>query len=540
MPVQSTMMDYPLTLTQLLRHGVRLHAGSEIVSWDGASGSSRSFGETYGRISRLAGALRGLGVRPTEVVATFCWNTQPHVEAYFGVPCMGAVLHPLNVRLHADQIAYAIRDSGARVVIVDGSLLERLRPVLDEVDDVRHVIVVGPGPDGAIRQHRSDYEALLAAAGTEFDWPDLDERAAAMVCHTSGTTGNPKGVVYSHRSQWTHTFGAILNGLRIDESTRLLQVVPQFHANGWGFVYACWVAGADLLLPGESLQPDELARFIAVARPTHAAAVPTVWAGLLAHVEHHPADLSSLREIVIGGSAVPRTLIERYHDRHRIRVLQAWGMTETSPLAALAQPPRTATTWSEEVEWRSRTGRILPGVDARIVADDNEQPWDDVSVGELQVRGPWITGSYLGGVGSEQFTDDGWLRTGDIATIDPSGSMRIVDRAKDVIKSGGEWISSVDLEAVLAGHPDIVEVCVIGVADDRWDERPLAVVVLRAGVELNIDEVMTWLEGRVARWWIPERWVSVGEVPKTSVGKFDKKLLRAQHAEGLLPSADRP
>lgn len=534
MPVQSTMMEHPLTLTQLLRHGARLHAGSQVVIWDGAGGLARTFGETYGRISQLAGALRDVGVRSGEVVATFCWNTQPHVEAYFAVPCMGAVLHTLNVRLHPDQIAYAVRDSGARVVIVDGSLLERLVPVLSEVSAIEHVIVVGPGDADDLPQRWHDYEELLAAADPEFSWPEVDERAPAMVCHTSGTTGNPKGVVYSHRSQWTHTFGAILNGLRLDETSRLLQVVPQFHANGWGFVYACWVIGADLLLPGESLEPADLARFIAVARPTHAAAVPTVWAALLAHVQQHPTDLSSLREIVIGGSAVPRTLIERYHDQHGIRILQAWGMTETSPLAALARPPRTATTWSEEVEWRSRTGRVLPGVDARIAVGGLEQPWDDASVGELQVRGPWITGSYLGGVGAEQFTEDGWLRTGDIATMDPTGSIRIVDRAKDVIKSGGEWISSVDLEAVLAGHPDIVEACVIGVADERWDERPLAAVVLRAGVELDVAAMTAWLEGRVARWWIPERWVAIGEVPKTSVGKFDKKLLRAHYEQGML------
>ena len=539
MPLESTMMRYPLTLTQLLHNGARVHSTSEILTWSSEGIVRRTFAETYERILRLAAGLRSLGVDASDVVASFCWNNQQHVEAYFAVPCMGAVLHTLNVRLHPDQLDYTIRDSGASVIIVESSLLDRLLPIVSRIGEVRHLVVIDAVPGTDIRTPNSDYEQLLHDADPDFTWPVLDEEAPAMVCHTSGTTGNPKGVAYSHRSQWVHTYGGVLTGLHLDEKSRVLQVVPQFHANGWGLVYACWAVGADLMLPGEFTQSAELARFIAAGRPTHAAAVPTVWTGLLAYAEEHGADLSSFEEIIIGGSAVPRSLIERFHDRHGIPVLQAWGMTETSPLGAVARPPRTALTWEEELEWRSRTGRVLPGLDVRVVRDGEEQPWDDESVGELEVRGPWVTGSYIGGAGSERFTEDGWFRTDDIVTMHPRGFLRIVDRAKDVIKSGGEWISSVDLEAALMGHPDVVEACVIGVADEKWDERPLAAIVLRAGVELDVETLVAWLETKVARWWIPERWAAISEVPKTSVGKFDKKRVRSDYDDGVLPTVSQ-
>lgn len=539
MAIQSTMMDYPLTLTQVLLNGVRAHRDAEILTWTTEGTIRRSFAETFARVGMLAAGLRSIGVGSADVVASFCWNRQEHLEAYFAVPCIGAALHTLNIRLHPGQLAYAIRDSGASVIIVEASLIDRLEPALEQVDHVRALIVIdGPAPGGS-GQVRFEYEELLASSDELLEWPRLDESSAAMICHTSGTTGNPKGVAYSHRSQWIHTFGTVLAGLGVDERTRMLQVVPQFHANGWGLIYACWAVGADIMLPGEHADPASLARFIEEGRPTHAAAVPTVWAGLLAHADQHSIDLSSLQELIIGGSAVPRSLIERFHERYGIPVLQAWGMTETSPLGAVARPPRLASAWEEEVEWRSRTGRLLPSLDARIIDGGLEQPWDDASVGELQVRGPCVTGSYLGGAGEEQFTADGWFRTGDIVAIDPNGFMRIVDRAKDIIKSGGEWISSVDLETILTGHPEVLEACVVGVADERWDERPLAAIVLRPGAELDVPSLAEWLEARVARWWVPDHWVAVDEIPKTSVGKFDKKKLRSDHDEGRIRSIER-
>jgi fatty-acyl-CoA synthase len=536
--IRSTMMDHPLTVTQLLHHGGRVHAEREIVTWQGDSARRVSFADTYDRVARLAGALARLGIGQGDVVGSFCWNHQEHAEAYLAVPCMGAVLHTLNVRLFPEQLAFVIRHGGDRAIIVDDSLVEVLAQASDALEEVEYLIVVGDGDASVLGREVLRYDELLAAETPGYDWPDLDERAAALMCYTSGTTGNPKGVVYSHRSQWTHTFGAAANGLHLGDGDRALVIVPQFHANAWGLIYICWTFGSDILQPERHLQPEPLTDFITAERPNFSAAVPTVWNGVLALGETRDLDLSSLERVTVGGAAVPRAMIERFHERYGIEIIQGWGMTETSPVGALSVPPGGVGSWEEQLDWRAKTGRMFAGMDMRIVGDDGrERAWDGKAIGEIQVRGPWVTASYHRDTAPDRF-DDGWLRTGDVGTIDPKGYMQIVDRAKDVIKSGGEWISTVDLENAIVAHPDVLEAAVIGVADETWDERPLAVVVPREGSELTPADLSLFLQDRVARWWVPERWAFVPEVPKTSVGKYDKKVLRARHDAGQLPVVD--
>ncbi len=533
-PVQSTMQDAPLTVTAMLRHGLRVHAGSVVRTVEQDGVREATYAEVAERAARLAGALARLGVGRGDRVSTFLWNTQEHLEAYLAVPSMGAVLHTLNLRLFPEQLAYVVDHAQDTVVLADVSVLPLLAKVADQLPTVEHLVLVGEGGDsgafGALPVSR--YEDLLAAEPTSYDWPDVDERSAAAMCYTSGTTGNPKGVVYSHRSTWLHSQAVCTaNAFSLSEHDNVLPVVPMFHANAWGLPYAAWFAGADLLLPGRFLQAEPLSRMISELRPTVAGAVPTIWNDLLAYVAEHPADLSSLRLVPCGGSAVPEALMRRFQDEHGVRIVQAWGMTETSPLAAVAHVPRGET---DEWAWRARTGRVIAGVELRIVDDGGTVlPWDGTSVGEVQCRGPWVTGAYHRDPDPEKFSD-GWLRTGDVAAVHPNGMLQITDRSKDVIKSGGEWISSVQLENQLMAHPAVREAAVVAVPDDKWDERPLACVVLASGASAEPEELCAHLGTRVARWWLPERWTYIPEVPKTSVGKFDKKVLRRQYADGEL------
>jgi fatty-acyl-CoA synthase len=530
--MKSTMQDAPLLVSGILRHGQRVYGDSLVVTATAEGYRQATFAQVAARAEQLAKALRRLGIGESDRVGTFMWNDQEHLEAYLGIPSMGAVLHTLNIRLFPDQLAYVVNHAEDRAVIVDASVAPLFARVRDQCKTVEQVVVVG-GPAEALVD-ALDYEELLGAEQPGIDWPQLDERSAAAMCYTSGTTGDPKGVAYSHRSTFLHSMaGLSANCVGATEADRVLVIVPMFHANAWGMPYTAFLAGTDLIMPERFLQAEPLARIFADQRPTLSLGVPTIWNDLLRYAQSHPVDLSSVRMLTAGGAAVPRPLIEAYRDRFGVEMVQGWGMTETSPVVALARPPKGVAP-EEEIEYRVKAGRVLAGSEVRVVAEDGTVlPADGTSLGEFEVRGPWITGSYYGDPAPERF-HDGWLRTGDMGTLDPKGFMTISDRTKDVIKSGGEWISSVELENQVMAHPKVFEAAVVGVPDERWDERPLVVVVPAEGEHPEPAELLEFLSGRVARWWLPERWAFAPELPKTSVGKFDKKALRAKVAEGSL------
>jgi fatty-acyl-CoA synthase len=546
--VLSTMQDVPLTVTRILVHGVLVHGRSQITTWTGeAEPQRRSFAEAGARAVQLANALKDeLGVRPDDRVATLMWNNAEHVEAYFAIPSMGAVLHTLNLRLPAEQLVWIVNHAADRVVIVNGSLIPLLAPLLPKLPTVEHIVVSGPGdraPLAGAGARVHEYEELIAGRPTTYDWPELDERQAAAMCYTSGTTGDPKGVVYSHRSIYLHSMQVnMTQSMGLTDRDTSLVVVPQFHVNAWGLPHATFMTGVNMLMPDRFLQPAPLAEMIEREKPTHAAAVPTIWQGLLAELNSRPRDVSSLTQVTIGGSACPPSLMRAF-DELGMRVCHAWGMTETSPLGTVARPPAHAVGTDEEFAYRLTQGRFPAGVEARLTGPGGERlPWDGESAGELEVRGPWIAGAYYNGPDAEplrpadKFSEDGWLKTGDVGIISPDGFLTLTDRAKDVIKSGGEWISSVELENALMSHPDVAEAAVVAVPDEKWGERPLATVVLREGASADFETLRTFLaeEGRIARWQLPERWTIVESVPKTSVGKFDKKVLRRRYADGDL------
>jgi fatty-acyl-CoA synthase len=541
------MMDVPLTVGSILRYCSTAFGDKEVVTWSGddVSPRRRTYADVGRRAARLANALRALGVDGDQRIGTFMWNNTEHLEVYLAAPAMGAVLHTLNIRLSAEQVGYIATHADDYAVVVDASLIGLFAKVLPHAPTIRHVIVSegadvldqaeveSLGGDGR-SVHR--YEDLLAGADEAFAWPDVDERSAAEMCYTSGTTGNPKGVVYSHRSIYLHGLAPTLgNAFAVSEYDRVLPVVPMFHANAWGLAHAAPLAGACLVMPDRYMKPESLARMIRDEKVTLSAGVPTIWQGVLNVLRSGslPDALSSITRLVCGGSALPPAVMKAYQDEFGVKMIHAWGMTETSPLGSIANPPAGAT-GDEAWEYRTSQGRLFYGVEGRLVGDGDEVlRADGKAVGELEVRGPWVTASYYRDPAPEKF-HDGWLRTGDVGTLDPGGFLRLTDRAKDVIKSGGEWISSMELENLLMAHPAVAEAAVIGVADEKWGERPLAAVVPVAGATVTPDELRSFLAAKLPRWQLPERWTFITEVPKTSVGKFQKTRLREQYAGGEL------
>jgi fatty-acyl-CoA synthase len=529
--------DYPLTVKHVLDRVRRFGTDSEVVTLKGEGDVRRArYPEVAERADKLAAALSKLGIGDGDRVGTFMWNNQEHFEAYLAVPSMGAVLNTVNIRLFPEQIAYIVNHAKDRVLFVDDSLVEVLGKLVPELEAVEHFVVVGDGDTGDL-PNAIRYEDLLADADDSFEYPQLDERQAAVLCYTSGTTGNPKGVLYSHRSTILHAFSHNSpDALGLRFSDRVLPIVPLFHVNAWGIPFGAGMTGASLVMPDRFLQGEPLARLIESENVTCSAGVPTVWSAVLQYLDDNEVDTSSLRVVVCGGAAVPQGLMQGLEERHGIDMVQGWGMTETSPVCAVARPPAGVEDGSDEMwSYRTAAGRLLPFVEARLIGDDgSELEWDGTTTGELEVRGPWIARDYYEDPSSPDKFHDGWLRTGDICSIDERGYVRISDRSKDVIKSGGEWISSVELEQALIAHDAVLEAAVIARPDEKWSERPLACVVVCEGRNVTPQELREFLSDKVAKWWIPETFAFIDEVPKTSVGKFDKKVLRQRLKDGEL------
>jgi fatty-acyl-CoA synthase len=526
------MMDFPLTVAAIFRRAEQMFRRREIV-WRNAdkSVSRYTFADFTARARRLATALETLGVEPGDRVATLAWNHGAHLEAYFGIPLIGAVLHTLNLRLHADELAYIVNHAGDRTVLVDETLLplwEQVRPKVN----VKDVIVFGATKPVAAGYHR--YEDLLAKSAPLADRPDPDEKAAVAMCYTTGTTGYPKGVLYSHRAIVLHTLGLALDHcMGIRETDTMLPVVPMFHANAWGMPFTAVMVGAKIVLPGPHLDAPSILELFDRERVTITGGVPTVWMGVMQFLDANPGkyDLSAIRAMYVGGSAVPQAMIETFEKKYGLKIFQAWGMTEMAPLGTVSRYSCELEQQSDAVKfaYRAKQGRPAPFVEIRARNEDGLVPWDGRTMGELEVRGPWIAGAYYNRPdAADRFTDDGWFKTGDIVTIEQDATIQVQDRTKDLIKSGGEWISSVALECALMGHPAVAEAAVIPVKHSKWDERPIAAVVLKPGHTASPAELRAFLAPSFAKFWLPDAFEFVEAIPRTSAGKFKKSALREQ------------
>ena len=533
--MKGLIMDYPLTLTQLFERSRKIfHRKTMATRVPGAGLQRYTYADYADRVCRLSAALARLGLQKGDRVGTFAWNSHRHMEVYFAAPLMGMVLHTVNIRLSPQDLTYIINHAEDRALIVDASLWHLLEPIRKDLKSVKHLIVMKDSPAAEIPAGALDYEALVADAKPVDEWPKLGETDAAGMCYTSGTTGHPKGVVYTHRGVYLHCFASsTVDVLGICERDVILHIVPMFHANAWCVPFAGVMNGSTQIFGGPNPQPRNIIEIVHNERVTLVGAVPTVWVAVQAILEKEPHwDISSIRCIPIGGSAAPKSLIELFDKKYGAYMLHAWGMTEMSPLGTVCRPRSYADSLSDEERYniRAKQGAIVAGVDMRIVDDAGKvQPWDGKSVGEIQVRGPWITSGYYNNpAGAAQFTEDGWFRTGDVAAIDPEGYVQITDRTKDLIKSGGEWISSVDMETTIMDHPKVLEAAVIAVPHPQWQERPIACVVPKPEFkdQLSAKEIMEHLKPLVAKWWLPDEVIFIDAVPKTSVGKFDKKVLR--------------
>jgi fatty-acyl-CoA synthase len=538
------MMDMPLTLTMIMRHGERSHAQQEIVSVTADSPRHRyTYAECFRRARQLANVLRSLGASADARIGTLGWNDYRHMELYYAISCSGRVCHTINPRLFDAQIEYIVNHAEDEFLFVDVSFVSKLEAIAPNCPGVRGYVVMTDAAHmpATTLPNVHCYETLLASAADTYDWPDLEEGTAGGLCYTSGTTGNPKGVLYNHRAAVMMAYAAALpDAANLSAMDGILPIVPMFHVNAWGLPFAGVLVGAKMVFPGPRLSaPDILADLITEEGVTISAGVPTVCLPLLDYAAQTGRSLAPLARFIIGGSACPLSMIEAFRDRHGVKVLHAWGMTEMSPLGTVNadNPASAALTDSARSEQLLSQGRPLPGVELKITDDDNRDlPWDGQTVGALKVRGLWVCRDYyrLDGAG-DAHQADGWFVTGDICSIDPSGFVRITDRTKDVIKSGGEWISSIDLENAAMGHPDVAEAAVIGVPHPRWQERPLLVVVKKAGVSVEGQAIIQWLGERVAKWWLPDDVVFVDELPHTATGKLSKLELRKRLADYQLP-----
>jgi fatty-acyl-CoA synthase len=537
------MMDYPLTLLNVLERARRLFPQKEIATKLGPEMHRYTYADFSARVKRLAEAMTRLGIRRGDRVATLAWNSYRHLELYFAVPCMGAVLHTLNLRLPPDQLTYIANHAEDRALFADASLAPLVERIAPDLKSVRHFVFMGEGSPPAQLAAAQDYEDLLAAGAGEFDWPRLEENWAAGMCYTSGTTGHPKGVVYSHRSMYLHSLAlALSDSCGLSERDAAMPVVPMFHAMAWGFPYTATLVGAKQVFPGPHLQPRDLAELIQTEKITVTAGVPTLWIGLLRLLESERYDISTLRSMVVGGSAVPRAVIEGFQRNFGVPILHAWGMTETSPLGTVARLKSHMQGWPEadRLAVRAKQGIPVPGIELRAIDEKGQEvPWDGQTMGELEVRGPWVTREYYKDPRSADSFSQGWFRTGDVVTIDAEGYIQIVDRTKDLVKSGGEWISTVELENALMASPKVMEAAVIAVPHPKWQERPVALVVPKPEFKLSIakDEILDLLRQQFPSWYLPDDVVFIEAIPKTSVGKFDKKVLREQFKEHRLGEA---